>query len=142
MKIKMKRLHEKAVVPKKAKEGDAGLDFVAVEHEVDVVNRSFNYHLGWAVEIPEGHVGLLFPRSSVGGKDIVLSNSVGVIDSGYRGELIARFKSTIPMKARVYDVGEKVVQLVVMPIPNVEVEVVENLTETDRGEGRFGSTGA
>lgn len=142
MKIKLQRLHERAVPPVKAKKGDAALDFVATEEEIDVVNRTLTYKLGWAVEIPEGHVGLLFPRSSIANKDISLANAVGVIDSGYRGELMAKFKSLIPHKARKYEVGERVVQLMVLPIPEVEVEIVDKLSESERATGGFGSSGA
>lgn len=139
--VKMKRLHEKAVMPVKARHGDAAFDFVATEEEIDFLNRTLVYRLGWAVEIPEGYAGFLFPRSSIANKDIILSNSIGLIDSSYRGELIAKFKNTIPQKARKYDVGERVVQLVIMPIPNVELVIVDELSVTERGAGSFGSSG-
>jgi|SRR5882757_989856 len=141
MKIKMKRLNDNAVLPAKACEYDAAFDFTATEEEIDIPNRTLTYKLGWAVEIPSGYVGLLFPRSSIANKDISLANAVGVVDSGFRGELMAKFKSLIPAKARKYEVGERVVQLIVMPIPQIELEVVEELSESDRGAGGFGSTG-
>lgn len=141
MKVKMKKLHENAVLPKKAYQNDAAFDLTAVSEEIDIPNRTLTYKLGWAVEIPAGHVGLLFPRSSIANKDICLSNAVGVVDENYRGELQAKFKSIVPQKARKYDVGERVVQLMILPIPKVELEVVEELSNTDRGEGGFGSSG-
>ena len=141
MNLKLKRLHERATVPAKANAHDAGLDFTAVEEEFDPVTGSITYKLGWAVEIPENHVGLLFARSSIVKKDLILSNSVGVIDSGYRGELMAKFKGLIPTRAKKYVVGDKVVQLVIIPIPSVELEIVDELTNSERGTGGYGSSG-
>ena len=138
MKVRIKRLHPDAVVPKYAKAGDAGMDLTAVEME-----REWNivtYKTGLAIEIPEGHVGLLFPRSSVYKTSMVLSNCVGVIDSGYRGEIMLKFRSTESNKA--YGVGDRVGQLIIMPYPQVEFEEVENLSTTDRGSGGYGSTGS
>jgi len=138
MKVRIKRLHPDAVIPKYAKAGDAGMDLTAVEME-----REWNivtYKTGLAIEIPEGHVGLLFPRSSVYKTSMVLSNCVGVIDSGYRGEIMLKFRSTESNKA--YEVGDRVGQLIIMPYPQVEFEEVENLSSTDRGSGGYGSTGS
>ena len=138
MKVKIKRLHPDAVIPKYAKAGDAGLDLTAVE-----MSKEWNivtYKTGLAIEIPEGHVGLLFPRSSVYKTSMVLSNCVGVIDSGYRGEIMLKFRSTESNKA--YEVGDRVGQLIIMPYPQVEFEEVENLSSTDRGLGGYGSTGS
>lgn len=142
MEIKIKKMNKNAVMPNKAHKNDAGFDFTAIEEHIDVTNRTLTYNLGWAVEIPDGHVGLLFPRSSISNKDISLANSVGVIDSGYRGELVAKFKNNVPMKARKYDVGERVVQLVIIPIPQIDLVVVEELSESKRGTGGWGSTGS
>jgi len=138
MKVRIKRLHPDAVIPKYAKAGDAGMDLTAVEME-----REWNivtYKTGLAIEIPEGHVGLLFPRFSVYKTSMVLSNCVGVIDSGYRGEIMMKFRSTESSKA--YEVGDRVGQLIIMPYPQVEFEEVENLSSTDRGLGGYGSTGS
>ena len=138
MKVRIKRLHPDAVVPSYAKAGDAGMDLTAVEME-----REWNivtYKTGLAIEIPEGHVGLLFPRSSVYTTSMVLSNCVGVIDSGYRGEIMLKFRSTESNKA--YEVGDRVGQLIIMPYPQVEFEEAESLSETDRGHGGYGSTGS
>lgn len=138
MKVKIKKLHPDAFIPKYAKAGDAGMDLTAVEME-----REWNivtYKTGLAVEIPEGHVGLLFPRSSVYKTSMVLSNCVGVIDSGYRGEIMMKFRSTESNKA--YEVGDRVGQLIILPYPQVEFEEVENLSSTERGSGGYGSTGS
>jgi dUTP pyrophosphatase len=92
MKVKIKRLHENAVIPKYAIEGDAGMDLTATEVFYEEDTDTITYKTGIALEIPEGHVGLIFPRSSISKKDILLSNSVGVIDSLYRGEIMFKFK--------------------------------------------------
>jgi len=142
MDIKIKKMAENAVLPVKANHTDAAYDFTAVSEHIDIVNRTLTYNLGWAVEIPPGHVGLLFPRSSIANKDIALANSVGVVDSGYRGELAAKFKNTVPTRAKKYDVGDRVVQLIILPIPEVKLVVAETLSESDRGVGGFGSSGS
>ena len=96
MKVKIKKLHPDAVIPSYAKPGDAGMDLTAISKRVetgsDENGEYIEYGTGLAIEIPEGHVGLVFPRSSVSKKDLFLANAVGVIDSGYRGEVKLRFK--------------------------------------------------
>ena len=94
MKVRIKKLHKDAVIPSYAKSGDAGLDLTAVDYYYDL-DGNIVYHIGLAIEIPEGYVGLIFPRSSISKHDISLSNAVGVIDSGYRGEITAKFKPTL-----------------------------------------------
>jgi dUTP pyrophosphatase len=147
MKVRFAKLHPEAVTPKTAKAGDAGFDLTAISYNyVDSVPVPYyNYEFGLAVEIPEGYVGLLFPRSSVSNKDLMLTNCVGVVDSGYRGPLSARFKTThfkgeLP---NLYKAGERVVQLVIVPYAQAEfVEVsYDQLTTTERGQGGFGSSG-
>jgi dUTP pyrophosphatase len=98
------------------------------------------YGTDLAVEIPRGYVGLLFPRSSISNTDHFLRNSVGVIDSGYRGEI--KLRMSIPaLGEKEYIMGDKVGQLIIMKLPWVEVEEADELSDTDRGEGGFGSTG-
>ena len=138
MKVKVKKLVENAVIPHYAKPGDAGLDLTAtkVKHK----NGNVKYFSGLAFEIPKGYVGLLFPRSSNADKDLLLTNSVGVIDSGYRGEVTAVFKKTkYPTKA--YEIGERFAQMIILPYPQIELEEAEELSETERGTGGYGSTG-
>lgn len=139
--LKVKLLSDNATLPAAATPGDAGLDLVATS--VAETDEYLEYGTGLAMEIPEGHVGLLFPRSSVSKKDLVLANSVGVVDSSYRGEVKLRFKKTKQQWAdcNLYLLGEKVGQLVVLPYPQVYVTVHEQLSETQRGGGGFGSTG-
>lgn len=148
MKLRIKKLHEEAKVPSYSKEGDAGLDFTAVEISRDNVGN-ITYHTGLAVEIPQGYVGLLFPRSSISKKQQFLTNCVGVIDSGYRGEIMAKFKPVMGtydtildlFESNEYQVGDKIVQLIILPYPQIEFEEVEELSSSERGHGGFGSTG-
>jgi dUTP pyrophosphatase len=139
MKIKIKKLHPDAVIGGYAKPGDAGIDIVAVSEQWNEDNSMVTYGTGLAIEIPEGYVGLLFPRSSVSKTTLNLANSVGVIDSGYRGEIMFKFRYL--EEGDVYDVGDRVGQLLILPYPQVEFEEVEELSSTERGEGGFGSTG-
>jgi dUTP pyrophosphatase len=140
MKVKIKLLHEDAKKPKYAKESDAGLDLVATS----IINQTptqITYGLGIAMEIPDGMVGLVFPRSSIRNYDLSLTNSVGVIDAGYRGELQATFHKINGVASKVYEVGDRVVQIVIIPHPVVQIQVVDELSESSRGKGGFGSTG-
>ena len=147
MKVQIKKLHKDAVIPAYAKEGDAGLDFTAVNISKDNVGN-ITYHTGLAIEIPEGYVGLLFPRSSISKKQQFLTNGVGVLDSGYRGEIMAKFKPVMGsyetilelFESNEYEIGDRVVQLLIIPYPQIELEEVEELSDTERGYGGFGST--
>lgn len=139
MQVKFKKLQDNAVIPSYATAGDAGLDMVATDlrdwHDQVV------YMTGIAVEIPEGHVGLLFPRSSIRKYQLSLSNSVGVIDSGYRGEIQFTFNKTSGPASQKYKIGERIGQLVIIPYPIIEAVEVAELSDSERGEGGFGSTG-
>jgi dUTP pyrophosphatase len=139
MKVKIKRLHKDAVIPSYAKAGDAGLDLVATS-VISFDKEQVTYGTGIAIEIPEGHVGLIFPRSSIRKYEQYLSNSVGVIDSGYRGEIQATFNSRYYADVK-YKVGDKIAQLLIMPYPSIEFEETNELSSTERGDGGFGSTG-
>lgn len=169
--VKFKRLTDNAVTPSYAKDGDAGLDLVAISKEFKVIDGTapyLEYGTGIAVEIPYGYVGLLFPRSSITkcAAGVSLKNSVGVIDSGFRGEIMIRLE--IPSDDCVWDgeqfvqyfdgeegpmsngrndllptpnVGDRIAQLIIIPYPTVRLQEVENLSDSDRGVGGFGSTG-
>ena len=138
VKIKFKKLNKRAEIPFYAKDGDAGMDLVATT--LVRTSKFFEYGTDLAMEIPKGYVGLLFPRSSISKTDHFLRNSVGVIDSGYRGEI--KLRMSIPALGETeYVIGDKVGQLILMKLPWVEVEEVDELSDTDRGEGGFGSTG-
>ena len=140
MKVKIKKLHPNAVIPKYAKEGDAGLDLVATSVYEDSDDR-ITYGTGVAIEIPEGYLGLLMPRSSARDYELILSNSVGLIDSGYRGEAMATFRKTKGFYSKVYFPGDRIVQLVVLPYPYISFEEVEELSVSERGSTGFGSSG-
>jgi dUTP pyrophosphatase len=137
MKVNIKKLNENAVIPSYAKNGDAGMDLIATS----IINEDafqITYGIGLAMEIPTGFVGLVFPRSSIRKTDLSLTNCVGVIDSGYRGELQATFKKNGLNK---YEVGDRVAQIMIIPHPTIEFNEVNELSNTERGEGGFGSTG-
>lgn len=138
MVVKFKKLHENAVLPSYAKKGDAGLDLTCVN--VNVKNNRIIYDIGLAVEIPKGHVGYIFPRSSICKKDLSLCNSVGVIDSGYRGEIKAFFNINDIHPER-YEIGDRIGQLIIMPIPTIEPVFSDELSDSERGTGGFGSSG-
>lgn len=138
--LRVKKLVPAAVVPAYAKPGDAGLDLTATSAEFDSATRRLKVGYGLAMEIPEGHVGLIFPRSSVHKTGLVLSNCVGVVDSGYRGEVCSVFY--VPAGAKPYAVGERCAQLIVMPFPKMQIIEADELSATARGTGGFGSTGA
>ena len=144
--VKVKKLHPDAVVPKYAKDGDAGMDLVATNI---ISNTTFDvtYGTGIAMEIPKGYVGLVFPRSSIRKTDLSLTNCVGVIDSGYRGEIQATFKkifgkNDVRLDELDYNVGDRIAQIMIIPYPSVTFIEVDELSQTDRGEGGFGSTGS
>lgn len=141
LRVKIKKLHPDAVIPAKAHASDAGFDLTAVWSGWDNDTKVFEYGFGLSFEIPEGYVGLIFPRSSIFRKDLFLTNCVGVIDSGYRGEVTAKFKSTTGRIPDSYSVGDRVAQMIIMPIPQVTFVEVKELSDTDRGSGGYGSTG-
>ena len=140
MKIKVKKINPFAIAPTKAHATDAGFDLYATSKTYDNDNNVV-YGCGLAFEIPEGYMGLVFPRSSNAKKSLLLSNSVGVIDAGYRGEVTAKFKRLYPISQGEYAIGERFAQLIVMPIPAVEFEEAEELSESERGVGGYGSSG-
>jgi len=139
MKVKIKKLHPNAVKPKYAKENDAGMDLVATEIIIETPSQ-ITYGMGLAIEIPDGMVGLIFPRSSIRNTGLTLSNSVGVIDAGYRGELQATFNKN-GVKDEFYKVGDRVCQIIIVPHPIIQIVEVNELSESSRGIGGFGSTG-
>lgn len=169
MEVKFKKLSDKAVIPTKAHPTDAGFDMTAVK--VNITDNYVEYETNIALEIPDGYVGLLFPRSSNSKKDLLLANSVGVVDSCYRGDVKFRFKRILmPVMQDVmiapptgdiltdakntrkvpglayrddfiYKVGDKIGQLVIMPIPEITLVETDELTETDRGDTGFGASG-
>jgi dUTP pyrophosphatase len=139
MQLKVKRLVPEAALPTKAHSIDAGFDLVATSKTWDDQNQVLVFGTGVAVAIPVGYVGLLVPRSSVYKTGLSLANSVGVIDSGYQGEVKVVF-STSRARAN-YNIGDRVAQLVVVPLGDMNVLEVNELEVSTRNTGGFGSTG-
>uniref|UniRef100_A0AAU8MIQ9 dUTP diphosphatase n=1 Tax=Geladintestivirus 2 TaxID=3233134 RepID=A0AAU8MIQ9_9CAUD len=146
--VKVKKLSEDAVMPKYAHDTDAGMDLTAVNYTYDPEYDCHIYGTGLALEIPEGYVGLVFPRSSNRKTEAYMCNHVGVIDSGYRGEIMVSFKNRdtikpaqIPFLIKPYELKDRVGQIIIIPYPKVELSFSEDLSITDRGEQGHGSTG-
>ena len=139
MLVRFKKLVNNAVQPAYAKPGDAGLDLVATSREWSDELQCYIYGTGIAVEIPEGYVGFLVPRSSLRKYGLIMANHIGTIDSGYRGEIMCSFKPTGTCPT--YNVGDKVAQMIIMPYPIVNYVEVTELSDSERGEGGHGSTG-
>lgn len=141
MRVHLKKLHEKAVVPSYAKESDAGMDLTATSIISDVEHQIV-YGTGIALEIPEGYVGLVFPRSSIRKTDLYMSNSVGVVDAGYRGEIQVTFnKKYYDEHNTRYAIGERVAQIIILPHPQVTFLEVNELSDSERGTDGHGSSG-
>ena len=147
MEVKIKKLYENAVIPSYAHDTDAGLDFTAISYEYKEDIDCHVFGTGIALEIPEGYVGLCFPRSSNRKTDLYLTNSVGVIDAGYRGEIMASFKNrdftpdVIAQLKKGYKVGDRIFQMIIIPYPKIKFVEVDELSNSDRGENGHGSTG-
>jgi len=154
--VRVKKLHPNSVTPFYSTKGDAGLDLTAVSKSVDEFGNTV-FDTGLAFEIPEGFVGLLFPRSSNAKTDLRLTNSVGVLDSGFRGSVLFKYRNDNYVNVKGedvqlfsegvlgfggdYEVGDRVGQLIIMPYPKVKLIEVDELSETERGEGGYGSSG-
>lgn len=146
LEVKIKKLHKDAVIPKYETVGSVGMDLTAVSKEYDE-HGNVVYGTGLAIQIPEGYYADLRPRSSVSKYDLVLANSLGTIDADYRGELILKFKPSVYFAVNrgddggvMYDVGDRIAQLVILPYPKVSFVEVDELSDTERGTGGFGST--
>ncbi len=148
MKVKIRRLVVEAEIPKYQTEGAAGMDLMAVSKGYDF-DGNIVYDTGLSFEIPEGYVGLLFPRSSISKYMITLTNGVGVVDSDFRGSVKFKFKPAIPNLTELgdieespddYNIGDRIGQIIIMPYPKIEFEEVVELSITQRGEGGYGST--
>ena len=151
MEIKFKKLDDNAVLPSYAKEGDAGLDLTATSLSYDEFGNVV-YGTGLAIEIPEGYVGLIFPRSSNSKQDLLLTNSVGEILLKFKHTLseqdvdnsrrsINLFSPDYYTEGRNYELGDRIGQLVIIPYPKITPVFSEELSNTSRGSGSFGHTG-
>lgn len=152
MQVKVKKLHPDAIMPKYATDGSACFDLHALganwgdnakAYGIEVfASRPVTFNTGLAFEVPPGHVLLVFSRSGHGFNNSVrLSNCVGVIDSDYRGELKVKLAADVSGSLMVHN-RDRIAQAMIIPIPSVELIEVEELTDTERGDGGFGSTGA
>ena len=144
MKIKFKKMRENAKAPFRASDGAAGYDLTAceIESRMLVFVPQIVCKTGIAVEIPKGYVGLLFPRSSSASSHMRLANCVGVIDSDYRGEISAVFDTILDKPFRSYKEGDRCCQLVITRCEEIQWELAEELSKTERGSNGYGSTGA
>ena len=137
--INWKRLSPLAAIPKLASSGAAGLDLTAIK-VWPLADNLYRYETGIAFEIPKGMVGLLFPRSSVYKTGMILANCVGVIDSDYRGDVSFVYRCT-GLDNKPYEVGDRIGQIVFMFVPQFTLSECDELSDTDRGSGGYGSTG-
>lgn len=143
MQVKIKRLHKDAVIPTYAKPGDAGMDLTAISLERDEYGNLV-YGTGLAFEVPQGYYMQLSLRSSNHKTDLYLTNHLGIADSGYRGEIFFKFKQAMNLHMRslsLYQVGERVGQLMILPYPQIEFVEVEELPTSERGVNGYGSSG-
>lgn len=144
MELKFKRLKDRAVLPIRGTKGAAGIDLTCTDitTALNEANQLMMvYHTDLAVEIPEGYCGLLIPRSSIWKKSLILTDCVGVIDADYRGEIMAIMKATTDVVPAIYKPGERFCQLVIVPVPEYTITESNELSDTERAEGGFGSTG-
>jgi dUTP pyrophosphatase len=136
------KLKDEAILPTRAHAGDAGLDLYTCESAHIGPGERWGVGTGVAVEIPEGHAGLVLPRSGIAREHgITLVNSPGLIDSGYRGELRVLLLNTDPAETFRVEPGDRIAQLVVIRAEQLEFDEVAELDETVRAGGGFGSTG-
>ena len=141
MKIQIKKTKEDGIIPTYAHNTDAGLDLTATSKEI-VSEKEFGfieYGTSLAIQIPKEFVGFICPRSSISKTGMILANSIGVIDSGYIGEIKCRFK-WIPVTKQ-YEVGERVAQLIILPYPTIEWEETNELSQSAREDKAWGSSG-
>ena len=135
--IKTKKLRENAVMPQRMNVGDAGFDLVATSMRKDHEHGVVVFGTGLAFELPEGYAMFVYPRSSSYKHHALMANCVGVVDSGYRDEVHVMFRGLDCD----YEVGDRIAQAVIMPIPSVEYVEAEELSDSERGANGIGSTG-
>ena len=140
--MKIKPLVDNFIIPEYKRELSGGMD-IYLQQDVTLNVGSDNViNLGFAAEVPEGHIAMLLPRSSAGMKGIALRNTVGIIDADYRGEWIAHITlDSICDKPITYKRGERILQAVIVPFNKVEIELSDTLSQTGRGDTGFGGTG-
>ena len=142
MELAFKRLDDRAVLPERAHDGDAGLDLRALDGGAIAAGERLRVGTGLAVAIPDGHAGLVVPRSGLASRHgVTVANAPGLIDSGYRGELQVLLLNTSPDERFEFDAGERIAQLVIVPVALPTTAESSSLDETSRGGGGFGSSG-
>lgn len=142
MKFPVSKLVEGALVPTRAHEGDAGLDLYACEAAHIGPGERWSVGTGIAIEVPDGHAGLVLPRSGIAREHgITLVNAPGLIDSGYRGEVRVLLLNTDPAEIFRVEAGDRIAQLVLAPVASADPVEVAELSGSVRGDGGFGSTG-
>lgn len=144
MQVKIKKLSDTAVLPVYSTSGSAAMDLTATSEKIFFEHgiTYIEYGTGLALSIPEGYVGLIFPRSSISSNTMLtLANSTGVIDPDFFGEIKLRFKPLVAVGAKKYKVGERVGQLLIIQNPKIELSETDDLGTSDRNGGAFGSTG-
>jgi dUTP pyrophosphatase len=140
--LKFKRLSPSAILPTYGSEGAAGFDFYVSEEAVSPSGKTIKVHTGWAVEVPKGYELQIRPRSGTSLKTgLMIKNSPGTIDSDYRGEVCILVYNTGERYGHCINRGDRIAQGVLKKVPEVEIVEVEDLSETKRGGGSFGSTG-
>ena len=142
MKLRVQKLHPAAQLPRFGSDGAACFDLQTIEPgELGACGGTFAFRTGLAFEVPAGHVMLVFSRSGHGFKNgLSLVNCVGVIDSDYRGEVMVKLRNDSVYRFG-FEQGDRIAQAMILPVPAVELELAETLSETQRGTGGFGSTG-
>ncbi len=143
MKVNVKKLRDNAVLPTYGSESAAGADlYAATDEDIAIApGETVKVPTGIAAEIPEGYAGFIYARSGLATKKgLAPANKVGVVDSDYRGEIIVALHNH-SKETQVVERGERVAQFVIAPYLKVEYEFADDLSETERGEGGFGSTG-
>lgn len=138
--MKVKLMNEYAQLPTRGSKDAAGLDLYCPFHIKVPADSQKKIPLGIAVEIPQGHMGLLVPRSSMSKTPLRCANSVGIIDADYRGELSIAYENISCSDYTIFR-GDRIAQLIIVPIAIVDVEEAQALSETERGDGGYGSTG-
>ncbi len=139
--LPIRRLRPDAQVPTRAYAGDAGIDLAACERVELAPGERALVSTGLAVAIPAGYAGYVQPRSGLATKHgISIVNTPGLVDSGYRGELLVNLLNTDPREAFVVEPGMRIAQLVVLAVPDVEPVEVEELPDSERGDRGFGSS--
>ena len=144
MKVQLKKVRENAILPSFGSTDAAGADLCAcVEQEIQIPGgETAMVPTGLAMAIPKGYVGLIFARSGLASKrGLAPANKVGVIDADYRGEIFVALHNHQASTAEIIKPGDRIAQIVILPYPEIEYEETEQLPETERGEGGFGSTG-